>query len=51
MIKGKVKKLKHGKYSIKYTPTRTGVHELSVVVKNKGSPDCKAVYSNYAGEK
>ena len=43
VIGGKVEKLEHGKYSIKYTPTREGKHEFLVVVKNNGSPDCEAV--------
>ena len=42
VIEAKVEKLALGKYSIKYTPTRTGEHEISVVVKNSGSPDCEA---------
>ena len=48
VMEGKVKKLEHGKYSIKYTPIRTGEHKFSVVVKNNGRPDCEAVYSIYA---
>ena len=48
VMEGKLKKLEHGKYSIKYTPIRTGEHEFSVVVKNNGRPDCEAVYSVYA---
>ena len=46
VIEGKVKKLELGKYSIECTPRMYGRYKFSVVVKNNGSPDYEAAYTD-----